>query len=61
MAHLSGEVFRPAPAASAVYERLYLEYVRLHDLFGRGGNDVMKDLRSIRASVEAQRRGGRER
>jgi L-ribulokinase len=60
MAQLSGEVFRPAPAASAVYERLYPEYVRLHDLFGRGGNDVMKNLRSIRASVEARRRGRRE-
>ena len=60
MAQLSGEVYRPAPAASAVYERLYREYVGLHDLFGRGGNDVMKNLRSIRASVEARRRGKRE-
>ena len=45
MAHLSGEVYRPDPAASAVYDRLYAEYVRLHDLFGRGGDDVMKNLR----------------
>jgi L-ribulokinase len=56
MAQLSGEVFRPEPAASAVYEQLYPEYVRLHDVFGRGGNDVMKSLRSIRASAEARRR-----
>jgi L-ribulokinase len=56
MAPPSGEVFRPAPAASAVYEQLYPEYVRLHDLFGRGGDDVMKNLRNIRASVEARRR-----
>jgi L-ribulokinase len=56
MAQLSGETFRPAPAASAVYEQLYPEYVRLHDVFGRGGDEVMKNLRSIRASVEARRR-----
>jgi len=55
MAHLSGESYRPAPAAAAAYDRLYPEYVALHDLFGRGGNDVMKNLRSIRASVEARR------
>ena len=56
MARLSGVVYRPAPAAAAVYEELYREYVRLHDLFGRGGEDVMKNLRSIRASVEARER-----
>lgn len=26
------------------YQKLYEEYVRLHDYFGRGGNDVMKRL-----------------
>jgi L-ribulokinase len=57
MAHPSGEVYRPDPAAAAVYDRLYAEYVRLHDLFGRGGDDVMKNLREIRASVDARHRG----
>jgi L-ribulokinase len=56
MAPQSREQFRPDPAASAVYEELYREYVRLHDLFGRGGDGVMKNLRSIRASVEGRRR-----
>jgi L-ribulokinase len=54
MAPPSGEVFRPA--LTAAYEQLYGEYGRLHDLFGRGGDDVMKNLRSIRASVEGRRR-----
>jgi L-ribulokinase len=56
MAPQSREQFRPDPAASAVYEELYREYVRLHDLFGRGGDGVMKNLRGIRASVEGRRR-----
>lgn len=30
------------------YKRLYREYQRLHDYFGRGENDVMKILRQIR-------------
>ncbi len=48
MAHLKPEVFWPDPRAHAAYERLYAEYVRLHDYFGRGGNDVMKRLLAIR-------------
>ena len=30
------------------YDALYAEYMRLHDLFGRGGDDVMKTLKRIR-------------
>ncbi len=48
MAHLKDQVFIPNPDAHAVYERLYAEYVRLHDYFGRGENDVMKRLLAIR-------------
>ena len=50
MAHPSDEVYRPDPARHAVYDRLHAEYVRLHDLFGRGGDDVMKTLKSIQRS-----------
>ena len=32
-----------------VYDELFAEYRALHDYFGRGGNDVMKRLKSIRA------------
>ena len=38
---------RARPANRAVYDELYAEYRRLHDLFGRGGDDVMKRLKTI--------------
>ena len=41
-------VYTPDPEAGRVYDRLYAEYVRLHDYFGRGGNDVLMNLRKIR-------------
>lgn len=43
--------FRPIPSNSAVYDRLYSEYRRLHEFFGRGGNDVMKRLKAIKKDV----------
>ena len=49
MARLSEEHFTPDPASRATYDELYAEYGRLHDYFGRGGNDVMKSLKAIRA------------
>ena len=48
MAHLGPDVYRPVSAHHDTYGELYREYVRLHDMFGRGGDDVMKDLRRIR-------------
>lgn len=48
MGKLSDTVYRPNEEASAVYDRLYAEYVTLHDYFGRGGNDVMKRLKALR-------------
>ncbi|MBQ2956640.1 MAG: ribulokinase [Clostridia bacterium] len=44
-------IYRPNPAAHAVYDRLYREYAALHDFFGRGGNDVMKRLKQIRSEA----------
>jgi L-ribulokinase len=38
----------PDPAAADAYDRIYAEYSRLHDYFGRGGNDVMHRLRALR-------------
>ena len=46
---LSGQEYHPNAAASAVYDQLYAEYVRLHDYFGRGENDVMLRLRRLAA------------
>jgi L-ribulokinase len=40
--------YRPDPAAADVYDTLYAEYVRLHDYFGRGANEVMHRLRALR-------------
>jgi L-ribulokinase len=49
MVSKSDKVYHPDPAASAVYDRLFAEYMKLHDYFGRGGNNVMKTLREIAA------------
>ena len=48
MGKLKDEVVAPIPANQAVYNKLYAEYKRLYDTFGRGGNDVMKRLKAIR-------------
>jgi L-ribulokinase len=48
MARLKNEVYQPIPENQKVYDQLYAEYVRLHDYFGRGENNVMKKLKSIR-------------
>ena len=51
MAHLRDETFDPIERNVAVYERLYSEYVRLHDLFGRGVDPVMKTLKALRLAA----------
>jgi L-ribulokinase len=53
MARLRDDVFRPTEAHRAVYDELYVEYLRLHDLFGRGDDPAMKTLRRIRGEVVA--------
>jgi L-ribulokinase len=34
-----------------VYDRLFAEYVTIHDYFGRGANDVMRRLKALRREV----------
>ena len=51
MAHLRDETYTPNPATKAVYDRLYAEYVTLHDYFGCGDNDVMKRLKALKAEM----------
>jgi L-ribulokinase len=53
MAQPSVETYRPVADAHAVYGQLYQEYVRLHDLFGRHGDDAMRTLRRIRREAAA--------
>jgi L-ribulokinase len=52
--------YLPDESRAVAYDRLYAEYLLLHDWFGRGGNDVMKRLRAIRrdASRAVVRSGG---
>ncbi len=38
------KIYTPIPENVRAYKPLFEEYVRLHDYFGRGGNDVMKSL-----------------
>jgi hypothetical protein len=50
-------VYAPDPASADVYDDLYAEYVRLHDYFGRGPNEVMHRLRALRDRVLAAEPG----
>ena len=45
-------VYQPIPENVAVYEKLFAEYRRLHDYFGRGENDVMKRLKEIKINTK---------
>jgi len=46
-------VYKPDPASADIYDRLYAEYVTLHDYFGRGANEVLHRLRALRDQVLA--------
>jgi len=52
MAHLRKEHFVPDEKNHLLYEKIYAEYERLHDYFGRGENNVMKTLKKIKKSGE---------
>ncbi len=53
MGRLHRAVYQPIAENSASYDELFAEYTRLHDYFGRGGNDVMRRLRSIARAAHA--------
>lgn len=55
MGKLRDDVYMPDPKAAAVYQKLYEEYDVLHDYFGRGANDAMKRLKSLKKEVKAQK------
>jgi L-ribulokinase len=52
MAALRQRTYKPDPEAQKAYDKLYAEYLILHDTFGRGANDVMKRLKKIK--IEAR-------
>jgi len=51
MGKVERDVYVPDDAAADVYDRLYAEYLALHDYFGRGANDVLHRLRTLREEV----------
>ncbi|WP_090096251.1 ribulokinase [Lentzea jiangxiensis] len=48
MGSVRRNVFTPVQKNVEAYERLFLDYLELHDYFGRGANDVMHRLRGYR-------------
>jgi L-ribulokinase len=50
MARLREVNYQPNMENKAIYDRLFTEYVVLHDYFGRGENDVMKRLKVLKLS-----------
>jgi L-ribulokinase len=48
MHKVSRDAYVPDEARADAYDALYEHYARLHDHFGRGGDDVMHALRRIR-------------
>ncbi len=54
MAHLKRESFRPDEKNHSVYQGVYAEYEKLHDYFGRGINDVMKQLKSTKMTIRGK-------
>jgi L-ribulokinase len=48
IAHLRDESFVPIEANRRVYDVLFREYLRLHDLFGRGVEPAMNTLKRLR-------------
>jgi L-ribulokinase len=54
MGRVTRAVYTPDAETGAVYDRMYAAYRRLHDHFGRGGDDVMHELRELRREVAAR-------
>jgi L-ribulokinase len=51
-------VYRPDGRNADTYDQLYAEYLRLHDYFGRGANEVLHRLRAIRDAATAGQGAG---
>ncbi|TDC40605.1 ribulokinase [Micromonospora sp. 15K316] len=53
MGRVIRDAYLPDPERVRAYDALYAEYRRLHDHFGRGGDDVLLRLRSIRNAARS--------
>lgn len=51
MAKLKEEHYEPIKENVEIYKKLYNEYKKLHDYFGRGENNVMKTLKNIKSEI----------
>ena len=56
MARLGDAVYAPEPGHRATYDRLYAEYLRLHDAFGRSPDGVLRTLKRIQQDAAAPAR-----
>lgn len=54
MGKVKEHFYKPIPENVEVYNKLYDEYKKLHDYFGRGENDVMKRLKRIKADAKKE-------
>jgi L-ribulokinase len=48
MGKVHRNAYTPNEEHAVAYDKLYAEYVQLHDYFGRGANEVMKRLRALK-------------
>lgn len=51
MAQLKEKTYKPIQENQRVYDQLFVEYRRLYDYFGRGENNVMKNLKALRDKI----------
>jgi L-ribulokinase len=54
MGKIQRAAYTPDPKRAEAYDTLYGEYLRLHDYFGRGTNEVLHRLRAIRLAAHEQ-------
>jgi L-ribulokinase len=54
MAYIQKLTYKPRPENHAIYNQLFKEYQTLHDYFGRGANDVMKRLKTLKLQQAAK-------
>ncbi|WP_207767788.1 ribulokinase [Heyndrickxia camelliae] len=55
MGKVKDYIYQPIKKNACVYDRLFKEYARLYDYFGRGENNVMKKLKEIKKYSSLQR------
>jgi L-ribulokinase len=51
MGRVSKAKYQPDAKRAKQYDRLYAEYLLLHDYFGTGVNDVMRRLKALKREV----------